>query len=266
MKKIISLLFILTVGLVLNSCNKDNEKTIKVVATEKPHSEILEEARKYLEEKGYKLEIEVITKYALGNPAVENGSADANFFQHLPYFNEQNTKGNLVNIGGVHIEPIGLYGGTLDDINKLKKGDKIIISDNAPDYGRIVLFLKNIGLVTTIDGFDPETEISNPENAIASKTVDFSFEIISADLLVTAQKNKEGAFFFINGNYALTGGLSLNDALVKEPTNNNPYVNIIVVKKGNENLDKIIALKEVLQSKEIKDFITKKYAGSVIPA
>ncbi|MCR1808807.1 MetQ/NlpA family ABC transporter substrate-binding protein, partial [Haploplasma modicum] len=135
-----------------------------------------------------------------------------------------------------------------------------------PDYGRIVLFLSNLGLVEVVNDFDPLNNYSNPELAIKSKVKDFRFEIIDANLLVTAKKNKQGALFFINGNYAITGNLSLNEAIEKESTNNNPYVNILVVKKADKDLPKIKALLEVLQSAEIKKFINDKYDGSVIPA
>lgn len=267
MKKIIYILVTVALTLTLVACgNKEN--VISVVATEKPHAEILRESEKYLKEEGYKLKISVTDDYSKGNPEVEKGAADANFFQHVPFFNEKNTNGNLINIGGIHIEPIGLYSGTVDKIEDLKDGDKIIISDNAPDNGRIVLFLKNLGLVETVEDFEPTKTYSNPDQAIKSKVVNFEFQVVAADLLVTAQKNARGneALFFINGNYAITGGLSLNDAIEKEPTVDNPYVNILVVKKGDENLPKIKALLKVLQSKEIKDFINEKYQGSVIPA
>ena len=43
------------------------------------------------------------------------------------------------------------------------------------------------------------------------------------------------------------------------------YVNVIAVKEGNENSDKIKALVEVLTSQEIKDYINNTYDGAVIP-
>jgi D-methionine transport system substrate-binding protein len=264
-KNILNIVIIALLSLGLVSCGS-KENVITVVATEKPHAEILRKAEPILKEQGYKLKIQVIDDYSRGNPEVEKGKADANFFQHVPYFNSKNTNDLLVNLGGVHLEPIGLYGGTINSIDDLKDGDKIVISDNQPDYGRIVLFLSNLGLVEVVNDFDPLNNYSNPELAIKSKVKDFKFEIIDANLLVTAKKNKQGALFFINGNYAITGNLSLNEAIEKESTNNNPYVNILVVKKTDKDLPKLKALLEVLQSAEIKKFINDKYDGSVIPA
>lgn len=270
MKKIVLNLILVLITTALIGCKSNKYETIKVVATQVPHEVILIEAIPYLNELGYDLEITVISDYSLGNPAVSSGSADVNFFQHIPYFNEYNSRvkdsEKLVNVGNIHIEPIGLYGGSKNNINDIKSGDKIIISDNISDYGRIVEFLKNIDLITTIDNFNPTNVYASPEEAILTKKVDFTFQVIDAALLVKARANKEGAFLFINGNYALEGGLGLDDVLVLEPTINNPYVNIIACLNGHENDPKIKALVEVLTSKVIQDFIKEKYDGSVIPA
>ena len=268
MKKIFGLLLV-AVTILLTACNKSDLETIKVVATAKPHEEILIAALPLLKEKGYTLDITVISDYSLGNPAVSSNSALVNYFQHIPYLDQYNEKAaedkKLVNVAAIHIEPYGLYKGSIDTIDELKNGDTIIISDNVADYGRIVNFLKNAELVTTSEDFNPLDALSDPEDAILSKTVNFNFRVIEAALLVTAQKNKEAALFFINGNYAIEGGLSKNDLVLVEPTNNNPYVNILAVKPENKDRDDVKALVEVLTSDFIKDFINDKYNGGVIP-
>ena len=266
MKKNILAVLLVVLSFTLFACS--NENKIRVVATEKPHAEILEFAKPLLKEKGYKLDIQLTDNYAFGNPEVEKGRADANFFQHVPFFEEKNTNGALVNVGGIHLEPIGIYGGTITKFEELKDGDKIIISDNAPDYGRIAAIIADLGLAETVDGFIHTNPYASPEEALkpGSKTVDFKFEVIEAALLTTALKAKEGALFFINGNYAITGNLDISTALFVESPENNPYVNILVVKKGDEELPKFKALYEVLTSQEVKDFILKTYNGTVIPA
>ncbi|MCY8463138.1 methionine ABC transporter substrate-binding lipoprotein MetQ, partial [Bacillus spizizenii] len=78
--------------------------------------------------------------------------------------------------------------------------------------------------------------------------------------------NKEGDAVFINVNYAIQNKLNpKKDAIEVESTKNNPYANIIAARKGEEDSAKIKALMEVLHSKEIKDFIEKKYDGAVLP-
>ena len=93
---------------------KDDDKTITVAASATPHAEILEEAKPILEKEGYDLEVTVFDDYVRPNEVVESGEFDANYFQHIPYldqFNEE--KGtHLVNAGGIHYEPFGIYPGT----------------------------------------------------------------------------------------------------------------------------------------------------------
>ena len=79
----------------------------------------------------------------------------------------------------------------------------------------------------------------------------------------------EVAFMVLNGNYALEAGFSVaKDAIAYEKADSEAaktYVNVIAVKEGNENSDKIKALVEVLTSQEIKDYINNTYDGAVIP-
>ena len=88
--------------------------TIKVAASATPHAEILEEAKPILEKEGWDLEVTVFDDYVQPNLVVESGDFDANYFQHIPYldnFNEEQGT-HLVNAGGIHYEPFGIYPGT----------------------------------------------------------------------------------------------------------------------------------------------------------
>ena len=92
----------------------DAEKgTIKVAASATPHAEILEEAKPILEKEGWDLEVTVFDDYVQPNLVVERGDFDANYFQYIPYldnFNEEQGT-HLVNAGGIHYEPFGIYPG-----------------------------------------------------------------------------------------------------------------------------------------------------------
>ena len=48
----------------------------------------------------------------------------------------------------------------------------------------------------------------------------------------------------------------VEDSIAIESGENNPYVNVIAVKEGDEDKEEIKALFEVLNSQEIKDFYT----------
>jgi D-methionine transport system substrate-binding protein len=71
----------------------------------------------------------------------------------------------------------------------------------------------------------------------------------------------------INGNYAIEGGLSpVKDALVTEKAAGNPYANILVVKKGQENDPRVVKLVRLLQSPQVQRYIEDTFKGAVIPA
>ena len=94
-------------------------ETISVAASPTPHAEILEVAKEILAAKDITLDIQVYNDYVVPNTVVDDGTVDANYFQHLPYledFNSQNGT-HIVSIASIHVEPMGLYGGkqtTLD--------------------------------------------------------------------------------------------------------------------------------------------------------
>ncbi len=94
---------------------------ITVAATPVPHEEVLKIAAEILAEKGVILEINVVTDYVTPNEFVENGDVFANYFAHQPYqdnFNANNGS-HLVTIAGIHVEPMGLYGGQQKDLAAL---------------------------------------------------------------------------------------------------------------------------------------------------
>lgn len=275
MKKILTL-FVLTISaLSLVACKGsgiDDPNTIYVVATAVPHAEILEQARPLLEAKGYSLEVTVVSDYTTPNPAVANGSADANYFQHIPYLNQYNEAASadkqLVNVAGIHIEPLGLYSKTYTDISQVEDGATVIISNSTSDHGRFFSLLASEGLITVESGVDASSlTIEDIETSSTINSKNLEFEQISPDLLYNAYQYEQGDLIFINGNFALENGLNpLNDSLVLESPDDNPYVNVVAVLEGRENLPKIQALIEVLTSDTIRQFIIDNYDGTVIPA
>ena len=111
----------------------DAEKgTIKVAASATPHAEILEEAKPILEKEGWDLEVTVFDDYVQPNLVVESGDFDANYFQHIPYldnFNEEQGT-HLVNAGGIHYEPFGIYPGKKETLDDLEDGDTIAVPND----------------------------------------------------------------------------------------------------------------------------------------
>lgn len=240
-------------------------KVIKVAASATPHAEILEEAKAFLEEKGYNLEVTVFDDYVQPNEVVESGDFDANYFQHIPYlesFNEE--KGtHLVNAGGIHYEPFGIYPGTKDNLEDIAEGDKIAVPNDTTNEARALLLLQDNGVITLKDGVGLEATV----NDIAENP--YNVEIVELEAAQVARVVDETAFVVLNGNYALEAGYSVSkDALAYETSDSEAaktYVNVITVKEGNEESDAVKALIEVLKSDDIKNFINEKYDGAVIP-
>lgn len=254
----------LTAG-VLTGCGKGtDDKTIKVAASAVPHAEILEQAKPILAEQGYTLEIKIFNDYVQPNEVVEAGDFDANYFQHIPYlesFNEE--KGfHLVNAGGIHYEPFGLYPGTETDLANID-GATIAVPNDTTNEARALLLLQDNGYITLKEGAGLTATVNdivdNPHN------IEF-LELESAQIPRTLQ---EVSFGVLNGNYAMQAGMTVaENALLYESDESEAaatYVNVIAVKEGSENLDKIKALVEVLKSDAVKNYINETYNGGVIP-
>lgn len=249
--------------------SKSDDSTLKVVATANPHAIILEEVKLLLKDKyNITLEVSVVDDYYIPNKSVSDGDADANYFQHVPFFDDEKEKNGykISNVAGIHIEPFGFYSKTLKNINDLKDGATIIISNSVADNGRILSILEKAGILTLKSGANP---ISATLNDIDSNPKNIVFKEVKPELLVTAYEQEEGDLVAINGNYAIQAGLqpSKDAVLLEQADQTNPYVNIVACQEGHENDEKIKALVEVLQSEEIKAFIKSTWSdGSVTPA
>ena len=226
----------------------EEKGTIKVAASPTPHAEILEEAGKILAEQGWKLEVVTFEDYVQPNLVVESGDLDANYFQHIPYlesFNEEN-KTHLVNAGGIHYEPFGIYPGTRNTLDELQEGDSIAIPNDTTNEARALLLLQDNGVITLKEGAGLTATVldieSNPLN----------LNIVELEAAQVSRIREEVAFVVLNGNYALEAGLSVaNDAIAFEASDSEAaktYVNIIAVKEGNEEQEGIKALVNVLKS------------------
>lgn len=248
-----------------SSSSSSKSETLKVAASPTPHAEILEHVKPLLKKEGVNLEIVKMDDYVLPNKSLASKDVDANYFQHIPFFDKAVKENNykFTNAGAVHIEPMGLYSKKIKNIKDLKDGSTIITSNSESDWGRIITILKDAGLVKIKDGVDIETatfdDISeNPKN------LKFKHDIDPA-MLATAYKNDEGDLVAINANFAYGEGLNpTKDALLLEK-DNSPYANIIAVRTEDKNDPRIKKLIKVLHEKDVQDWILKKWDGSVKP-
>lgn len=244
--------------------SSSDSKVIKIGVSPEPHKGIVDAAVPVLEKEGYKVEITEFNDYVQPNTAVSEGSLDANFFQHLPYLNEQNEskKLGLVSVGKVHLEPMGLYSNKIKTLDEIVDGATIVVPNDASNEARALRLLEANGLIKIAKGelVTPKDITENPKN--------LKFTELEAAAIPRALDDADAAV--INGNYAIPAGFNpADDAIVCEDKDSEaakPYANIIAVKEGNENTEKIQALVKALNSPEVKKYIEEKYAnGGVIP-
>ena len=210
------------------------------------------------------LEIVEFDDYVMPNLSVEDGSLDANYFQHITYMNGFNQEHgtHLVSVAPIHYEPMGLYAGTAQDLASLEDGAKIAVPNDATNEGRALLLLQQEGLLTLKDGVGitatKEDVVENPHG----------FEIVELEARLTPTVLKDVAVSCVNGNYAIDAGLKIADALAVESAEGaaaEAYGNVLAVKEGNETNEAVQALVKALQSPEVKSYIQSTYEGSVVP-
>ena len=237
--------------------------TLKVGATPAPHAEILEVVKDLLADQGITLDIVEFNDYIQPNLAVEDGSLDANYFQHITYMNEFNVSDgtHLVSAAEVHYEPFGLYAGKTASLDELADGAQIAVPNDTTNEARALLLLEQEGLITLREGAGitaTKADIEeNPKN----------LEIVELEASQLPVRLADVDMAVINGNYALDAGLSVSDALAVESADGEAaqaYVNVLAVKEGRETDPAIQALAAALCSDEVKTYIEENYSGAVV--
>ena len=226
-----------------DSSSNGDDKVIKVGVSPVPHEEIMEVAKPLLEAKGYTVEIVEFTDYVLPNTALESGEIDANYFQHIAYLNSFNADNgtHLTYTAEIHLEPMGAFSKKYKTVDEVEEGAVVAVPDDPSNEARALRVLAAAGLIEVNDG----------------------------ELITTARVLEDVDIAVINGNYALEAGLDVNnDAFYAEDKNVESLKerrNVLAVKEGNENSQKIKDLTEALTSDEVREFIEEKYKGAVVP-
>jgi YaeC family lipoprotein len=252
-------------GVAAASETTESKGTITVAASPTPHAEILAQAAKLLADQGWTLEVTEFEDYVQPNLVVDSGDIDANYFQHVPYLDDFNAENGtaLVSVAGIHYEPFGIYPGTKADLAELTDGDVIAVPNDTTNEARALLLLQDNGIITLKQGADLKATVKDIEEN------PYNINIQELEAAHVSRVKDEVAFVVLNGNYALEAGFSVaHDAVAYESSDSvaaQTYVNVLVVKEGNENKEGILALAEVLKSQEIKQYIIDTYDGAVVP-
>ena len=240
------------------------DKTVTVGATPAPHAEILEVAKEVLAEEGYTLEIKEFDDYITPNTAVEEGELDANYFQHNQYLEEWNEKNgtNLVSAGDIHFEPMGIYSDKYTALDDLKEGQHVTIGipNDATNGGRALQLLAANGIITLKD----DLGITATPNDILDSPYDVEIVEMAAESIPVNLSDMD--LGVANGNNALNANV-LDKLIVTEDAGGvaQQFANVIAVRDGEQDSQKIKDLLSVLKSQKTIDFINEKYDGIVVP-
>ncbi|MEU5388242.1 MetQ/NlpA family ABC transporter substrate-binding protein [Kitasatospora cineracea] len=247
-----------------SGASADPNKPLVVAASPTPHAQILKFVQDNLAAKaGLKLDIKEVSDYVTPNTSVQDGSADANYFQHQPYLDDFNKKNgtDIVSVEAVHLEPLGVYSKKVKSVAELKDGAQVAVPSDATNEGRALKLLADNNVITLKSGAGTTATVQD----ISSNPKNLKFKELEAAQLPRALDDVDAAV--INGNYALGANLKpATDALVLEKAEGNPYANILAVKKGHESDPRVQKLAELLHSAEVKKYIDDTFQGAVIPA
>ena len=278
-KKFLSLILALALSASLTACGSSGTTetaddadsgdttetvTLKVAASPTPHAEILEQVKPILAEQGIDLVITEYGDYIVPNTAVDEGDEDANYFQHTPYLEQFNAENgtDLVSVGKIHYEPMGIYAGKTAPLEELPDGATIAVPNDATNEARALQLLAAQGLIE----IDPEAGLNATPNDITSNPKNLQFKELEAAML--PQTASEVDLSVINSNFAMEGGMNpATDSLASEDADSEAaqtFANIIAVKEGHENDPAIQALVKALQSDKVKEYIEKTYSGAVV--
>ncbi|WP_104743251.1 MetQ/NlpA family ABC transporter substrate-binding protein [Helicobacter cinaedi] len=270
MKKMVSLAFVIVLSVGFVACGDEKAQSskdeanksipLRVGATPVPAAEILEFIKPQLQAKGVEIQIQNFTDYVVPNTSLAEGSSDANLYQHKPFMDKTNEeKGyKLTALAPVYVVPLGFYSQKIKSVNEIPQGATIAIPGDASNMARAFILLHDNGVIKIKDPSNLNTTeldvIENPKKIV--------FKPMEAASLPLVLDSVTGAV--INANYALQAKMSLKSAIFHE-NDKSAYVNVLVAREDNKDDERIAKLKEVLLSKETREFILTKYKGEIIP-
>lgn len=249
------------------------DKKITVGVNPVPHAEILENAvKEVLAEEGWELEVVVFQDYVLPNTSLEEGELDANYFQTLGYMNNQNEENglHLAAVGGVHIEPMGIYSEKYTSLDEIPDGAEIGVPNDSDNMLRGLELLVQKGLLKSLNGYGTDQNITAEAYAADTEGNPHGYKIVPLEAASLPLSLPDLDAAAINGNYAIGAELpSEYPALDIEEFDDESSIrrtNFVVVKQGNEGSEKTKALVAAIQSDAVTEYINNTYKGAVIPS
>ncbi len=240
-------------------------KPLKVGVRGGVDEQIWEVVAQVAKKNGLAVEPVVITGTASPNEALNNGDLEANAFQHIPFLNDQiKQRGyKLVPVANTLISPIAFYSKKYKSLKDLPDGAKVGIPNDPSNQTRALVILRDQGLITLKDGFDPATGTATLADVTSNpKKLDF---VESASVVLARSLPDVDTAAIVNSFAYQAGLIATRDGIAVEKKENNPYVNIIVVREKDKDAPWVPELVKAYHSEAVRQFILTKFEGSVIP-
>lgn len=255
-KKYISIILsILLITVVFTGCSDNsssNNKKIIFGVAPGPYGDLVKLAIKPgLEKKGYTVELKEFSDYIQPNKALANNEIDVNVFQHQVYLENFAKEHNLKieSIKNIPTAGMGIFSNKYKSLDQLSNGNTVSIPNDVPNLARALRFLASEGVITLKDDVDLTTV---SEKDIAENPKNLKFTTVEAAQLPRTLSSVN--ISVINGNYAISSGLSLGDAVTTEKLNEE-YKNVIAIRSSDKDSKFVKDILEVVESDDFKNVI-----------
>ena len=254
-------LTLLLMTLVFTACSHNSKDIVVVGTIAGPESELMEVAQKVAKDQyGLVVKIVEFNDYNLPNEALQDGSLDANVYQHEPYLKEAiKAHGyTLKSIGKTFIYPTAIYSQKHKSLKGLPQNALVAIPNDPSNGARALLLLQQTGLIKLSNANNPSVQdiISNPKS--------FKFKELDAAQLPRIIDDVDLAI--INTNFAVPAGLSPSKDGLAQEDKNSPYANIIVINEHSLKKDKLSQLVKALNSDAVAQKAKLLFGDAAMPA
>ncbi len=248
----------------LTACHpRKDPHQIRLGTISGPETELMQIAKQVaLRNAGLHLNIIEFSDYSLPNTALNEGSLEANLFQHQRFLeNEVHNRGyHLVAIAKLFVYPMGIYSHKIQQLNQLKLHAVVAIPNDPSNEARALLLLSKAGLITLNTGkgllITPRDIVQNPKQLVIKELDAAQLPRVLADVDLAV----------INTNYAVLAHLySQQNALFAEDKNSS-YANLLVVNLKDKDDPRLIELIKAIHSKEVLSAAEKLFHGEAIPS
>lgn len=222
---------------------------------------VKEQIQPELEKKGYTVKLVEFTDYVRPNLALAEGELDINIFQHKPYLDDFKKEHNLdiTEAFQVPTAPLGLYPGKLKSLEEVKDGSTVSAPNDPSNFARALVMLNELGWIKLKDGINPLTA-SKADIAENLKNI----KIVELEAAQLPRSRADVDFAVVNGNYAISSGMKLTEALFQEPSF--AYVNWSAVKTADKDSQWLKDVTEAYNSDAFKAYAHKRFEGYKYPA